>query len=228
MKITKKSTNPLDKIPNAYYTHIVNVLSYIGEFFMHEQTSTINWKEKFSKDQICTIPNFLSFFRIALIPFIIWMYAISHPYWALAIIILSSITDIADGIIARKFNMVTDFGKGLDPIADKLTQGAIMIALIFTFPFMWMPVVIMAIKEALAFTLRFIAFKHTQIVQSAKWHGKLTTVSLYIMIVAHIVFPGIPKAVSVVSISVVSALMIVSCILYTIETIRLIQKQPKA
>lgn len=195
---------------------------------MQEQTPQINWKEKFSKDQICTIPNFLSFFRIALIPFIIWMYAVSQPYWALAIIILSGVTDIADGIIARKFNMVTDFGKGLDPVADKLTQGAIMIALIFSFPLMWMPVVIMAIKEALAFTLRFIAFKHTQIVQSARWHGKLTTIFLYIMIVAHIVFPGIPKALSIVSISVVSALMITSCILYTIETIQLMHKQPQA
>lgn len=194
---------------------------------MDEQTPKINWKEKFSKDQICTIPNFLSFFRLVLIPFIIWMYAIEEPYWALALIVLSGITDVVDGFIARKFNMVTDFGKGLDPIADKLTQGVIMIALIFNFRPMWIPVVIMAVKETLAFTLRFIAFKKTQIVEGAEWHGKLTTFFLYLMIVLHIVWPSIPETVSFVSIAVVSTLMIVSCILYTIDTVRLIQKKPQ-
>lgn len=194
---------------------------------MPEKAPKINWKEKFSKDQICTIPNFLSFFRLALIPFIIWMYAIEQPYWALALIILSGATDVVDGYIARKFNMVTDFGKGLDPIADKLTQGVIMIALMFKFPRMWVPVVIMAIKEALAFTLRFIAFKRTQIVQGAEWHGKLTTVLLYLMIVTHIIWQEIPETVSLVYVAVVSTLMVVSCILYTIETVQLIQKKPQ-
>lgn len=195
---------------------------------MDEQTPKINWKEKFSKEQICTIPNFLSFFRIVLIPFIIWTYVVQEPYWALALIVLSGVTDVVDGFIARKFHMVTDFGKGLDPIADKLTQGVIMIALIFNFPRMWVPVVIMAVKEALAFTLRFIAFKKTQIVQSAEWHGKLTTVLLYLMIVTHIVWPEIPQTVSLVYVAVVSTLMVVSCILYTIDAVRLIQKKPQA
>lgn len=195
---------------------------------MDEQTPKINWKEKFSKEQICTIPNFLSFFRIVLIPFIIWTYVVQEPYWALALIVLSGVTDVVDGFIARKFNMVTDFGKGLDPIADKLTQGVIMIALLFNFPRMRVPVVIMAVKEVLAFTLRFIAFKKTQIVQSAEWHGKLTTVLLYLMIVTHIVWPEIPQTVSLVYVAVVSTLMVVSCILYTIDAVRLIQKKPQA
>ena len=195
---------------------------------MDEQTPKINWKEKFSKEQICTIPNFLSFFRIVLIPFIIWTYVVQEPYWALALIVLSGVTDVVDGFIARKFNMVTDFGKGLDPIADKFTQGVIMIALLFNFPRMWVPVGIMAVKEALAFTLRFIAFKKTQIVQSAEWHGKLTTVLLYLMIVTHIVWPEIPQTVSLVYVAVVSTLMVVSCILYTIDAVRLIQKKPQA
>ncbi len=194
---------------------------------MKEQDPKIDWKAKFAKDQLFTIPNLLSYFRIVLIPFIVWMYLIEQPYWALALVVLSGITDIVDGYVARKFNMVTDFGKALDPLADKVTQGVIMIALIFNHPLMWMPVVIMIVKEALAFTLRFIAFKKTQEVHSAAWHGKLTTVVLYLTIVLHIVWVEITALVSHICIIVASALMVFSCILYTIETVKLMQKPDK-
>ncbi len=193
---------------------------------MSDQNPKIDWKAKFAKDQILTIPNLLSFFRIFLIPFIVWMYFIEQPYWALALVVLSGVTDVVDGYVARTFNMVTDIGKALDPIADKVTQGVIMIALIVHFPLMWIPVAIMLVKEALAFTLRFIAFKKTQEVHSAEWHGKLTTVVLYLIIVLHIVWPGIVEfpIVSTICISVASTLMVMSCILYTLDTVKLMQK----
>lgn len=82
------------------------------------------------KDQILTIPNFLSLVRLLLIPLIIWLYCTAeYRMISVAVIILSGLTDIADGIIARKFHMVSDFGKMLDPIADKMTQGAILLCL---------------------------------------------------------------------------------------------------
>lgn len=75
------------------------------------------------KNKILTIPNLLSFFRMCLIPLIIWQYVYKDNHiTALCLLALSGMTDIADGIIARKFNMVSDFGKAFDPIADKLTQ----------------------------------------------------------------------------------------------------------
>ncbi len=196
---------------------------------MDDQSPKIDWKAKFAKDQILTIPNILSFFRIALIPFIVWLYLIDQPYWALALVVLSGLTDIVDGYVARKFNMVTDFGKAIDPIADKVTQGVIMIALVVNFPLMWLPIGIMVVKEALAFTLRLIAFKKTQIVESAVWHGKLTTVVLYLIIVLHMVWPGIEQfpTVSAICIFAASGLMVMSCLLYTIDTIRLMSMPDK-
>jgi len=76
----------------------------------------------FKRDQILTIPNLLSLVRLLMIPMIIWLYCEKEDYVAAAVmIVLSGLTDIADGIIARKFHLVSDLGKILDPVADKLT-----------------------------------------------------------------------------------------------------------
>ena len=78
------------------------------------------------KENILTIPNLLSLIRILLIPFIIWLYCAQKAYLCTIIVIaLSGFTDIIDGKIARKFNMVSDVGKVLDPVADKLTQATL-------------------------------------------------------------------------------------------------------
>lgn len=70
-----------------------------------------------TKDRVFTIPNILSFFRICLIPFIVWLYAIRKGYsMAGYMLLLSGATDIADGFIARKYQMTSDLGKILDPI----------------------------------------------------------------------------------------------------------------
>lgn len=81
----------------------------------------------FKRDQIFTIPNLLSLVRLLMIPMIIWLYCEKEDYVAAAVmIVLSGLTDIADGIIARKFHLVSDLGKLLDPVADKLTQAALI------------------------------------------------------------------------------------------------------
>ena len=81
-----------------------------------------NSTSKYEK-KIVTIPNILSFFRICLLPVIVWLYGVENNYvWAGYILILSGVTDMADGYIARHFHMISNLGKILDPIADKLTQ----------------------------------------------------------------------------------------------------------
>ena len=83
-------------------------------------------EEKY-KHKIITIPNILTFFRLLLIPVIVWLYLVKKdPIWTMAVLALSGITDIVDGIIARKCNMISDFGKAFDPVADKLTQIAML------------------------------------------------------------------------------------------------------
>ena len=72
------------------------------------------------------VPNILTIIRFLLIPVII-AFAIQHDYIAAIIVLtISGITDILDGFIARKFNFITDFGKLMDPLADKATQVALL------------------------------------------------------------------------------------------------------
>ena len=80
-----------------------------------------------------TIPNWLCFLRIALIPIFSVLFIKEHYIIAFVLMIIAAVTDLLDGKIARKYNMVSNLGKILDPIADKLSQVAIVIILIFKF-----------------------------------------------------------------------------------------------
>lgn len=80
-----------------------------------------------------TIPNWLSFIRIALIPVFVVLFLKGHMLTAVIIMICAALTDLFDGKIARKFNQVSNLGKILDPIADKLSQMAIVVVLIVTY-----------------------------------------------------------------------------------------------
>lgn len=177
-------------------------------------------RDKLTKNQILTIPNMLSFFRLALIPLIVWIYVFKDsPEWTVAILTLSGATDIVDGFIARRFNMTSDFGKAIDPLADKLTQIAVLFCLLTRFPLILLPIVIMLIKEIGSFILRFIVYKKTERVECADWHGKATTVLIYLTMLIHILWPflKLPGEVSNISILATTVMMIFSCILYSIS-----------
>ena len=79
------------------------------------------------------VPNILTIARIIMVPFVILFYYLQIPYWnyyAAAIFIIASLTDMLDGMIARKYNLVSNFGKLMDPMADKvLFMAALIIAL---------------------------------------------------------------------------------------------------
>jgi cardiolipin synthase len=182
-------------------------------------------RNKLTRDQIFTIPNLLSFFRILLIPVIIRLY-VYHGALELtaAVIILSGLTDILDGFIARKFGMVSDFGKALDPLADKLTQIAVLFCLLTRFPLIILPLAVMSAKELFAFVLRLLVFTRTEIVESARWHGKLNTVILYAVILLHILWINIPREISDISILTATAMMALSSALYTVSGFKLLLK----
>lgn len=80
-----------------------------------------------------TIPNWLSFIRIALIPVFAVLFVQGYQLVAVIIMIIAALTDLFDGKIARKFNQVSNLGKLLDPIADKLSQMAIVIVLLYSY-----------------------------------------------------------------------------------------------
>lgn len=179
-----------------------------------------NTTGKYQK-KILTIPNLLSLFRLCLIPVIVWLYCLKKDYgWTAFTLALSGLTDVADGIIARRFHMVSDFGKAFDPVADKLTQLAMLFCLVTRFPFMLVPLILLTVKEILAAVLNTLASKKTGRVMAAVWHGKLNTVLLYAVMLVHVIWGNIPPLVSNLLIGACTVMMLVSAALYSIRSIR--------
>lgn len=178
------------------------------------------------KHKIVTIPNILSFCRLCLIPVIVWLYCIEKNYlWTTILFIISGLTDIVDGFIARKFDMISDFGKAFDPVADKLTQISMLFCLVTRFPLMLIPLVILIAKEILAVVMNMLTLKKAGFVVAAVWHGKLNTVLIYSTMFIHIVWFNIPITVSNILIIICIAMMLISSVLYTISDVKAIKKE---
>ena len=177
-------------------------------------------------NRIFTIPNILSLFRILLIPIIVWLYVFEESYYfAAGVIVLSALTDVVDGMIARRFNMVSNVGRVLDPIADKLTQLVVLFCLCFRFRKLLIPLVVLALKEVVGGIFSLIALKKSKTVPNARWYGKAATVVLYITIFIHLVWPDLPNLVSDILIALSVAMMLLSFVLYTINNIRKIKSE---
>lgn len=128
------------------------------------------------------VPNILTIIRFLLIPVII-IFAIQDDYLATIIILtLSGLTDILDGFIARRFNFISDFGKLMDPLADKATQITILAVLTIQeiIPF-WILIIVLLKEFAMIAGASFLYGK--ELVVSSKWYGKLATVLFYFAIV---------------------------------------------
>ncbi len=128
------------------------------------------------------VPNALTVLRFILIPFIIISLRNDDYLSTFILLTLSGLTDVLDGTIARKFNLITNFGKLMDPLADKLTQLTVLttLALKGIIP-IWM-IIVLAIKEcAMIAGASFLYGK--ELVVSSKWYGKLATVLFYIAMV---------------------------------------------
>ena len=128
------------------------------------------------------IPNILTIFRFILIPFIVLNLANDKFIAAFVIFTISGLTDILDGFIARKFNFITNFGKLIDPLADKCTQIITLatLALKDIIP-MWIIIIVILKEFIMVAGASFLYGK--ELVVSSKWYGKLATVLFYIAIV---------------------------------------------
>ena len=178
------------------------------------------------RKQIFTIPNLLSFLRLCMIPLIIWLYCSQENYaLTAAVLVLSGITDTVDGFIARRFNMVTDIGKALDPIADKLTQASVMFCLLTRFQMMLIPLLLLIFKELCNGIMSLVVIKKSGKVCGADWHGKVCTWLLYAMMFLHIVWFDISREWSTVLISICVIMMTVSFGLYMIRNYKMLTKE---
>ena len=178
------------------------------------------------KKKILTIPNILSMVRIALIPVIVWLYVVEKNYdWAGGLLIFSGVTDVADGFIARKFNMISNLGKMLDPIADKLTQSTVLVCLLVRFPLMALPLVMMVLKETFMSVTGLLVIRRTGVVISADWHGKAATVLLYATMVLHIFWEDMSESQSALFIGATMVMIAISFFLYGRDNVNALKKE---
>lgn len=150
------------------------------------------------KKEIFTIPNLLSLFRLVLIPVYVIIYLNAQNttdyYIAGGILAVSCLTDLVDGQIARRFNMITNLGKILDPLADKLTQFALILCLLTKYKYLWFVVGLFFIKELfqlIAGSCRLL--RKGMMLKGALLSGKISTTVLFISLIIMVLFPGLPE-----------------------------------
>ena len=155
------------------------------------------FSEKWKKE-VFTIPNLLSTFRIGLIPVYMFLYlgATERLHYLLAgsVLAFSCMTDIADGVIARKFHKVTNVGKILDPLADKLTQFTLMLCLSSRYPVLQPVLALFLIKELFQCGALVFFAQKGKALPGALPAGKLCTTVLFCSLTMLILFPEIPKS----------------------------------
>lgn len=172
-----------------------------------------NWKK-----EIFTIPNVLSFFRLALIPVYMDIYLNAtephHYYLAAAILAVSCLTDLIDGKIARHFNMITTLGKLLDPVADKATQFTLIVCLAIRYPILWYLTGFFVVKEGFQLIAGGITWRKGKILNRALLSGKICTTVLFVSLILMVMLPTLSvKDVTIIAL-VDAVFMLISFVHY--------------
>lgn len=149
---------------------------------------------KFTKKEIFSIPNMMGYFRILLLPFIVWRFLEEDYITAAVLIAVSGLTDLLDGKVARKFNMVTELGKMLDPVADKLTLGTLILCLAVNHELIRYVAVLYVIKEGFMGIMGLLLLaKKGKKLDGAMWFGKVCTAVSYGVMLLIFLFPDMPE-----------------------------------
>lgn len=179
------------------------------------------------KKEYFTIPNLMGYFRILLIPVFLVLYGRAETdqeyLLAFAVLAVSYLTDFLDGKIARRFHMVTDWGKMLDPVADKLTQGALALALLSRYPSMLLFVILFLGKELYMGIMGVYLIKKGKSVHGAQWYGKLCTAVIDGGILVLLLFTDLSYFAGNLLIFVMMVCMLFSLVKYLFFHIRLLK-----
>lgn len=156
------------------------------------------------KKDIFTIPNLLSLFRLVLIPVYITIYLDARDFrdyfLAASILAVSCLTDMIDGKIARHFNMISTVGKILDPLADKLTQFALILCLASKHPILWYIVGLFFVKELFQLVAGAINLHKGKMLKGALFSGKICTTILFISLILMVLLPELDtKTVNIIA-----------------------------
>ena len=191
--------------------------------------------QKNAEDKILTIPNLLSMFRIVLIVPMVIFFVYKNYIGAVLCIVISGLSDMFDGMIARRFNQISKLGKMLDPIADKLTLVAVIICIGILIPNVRLLVIILAAKDILMLLGGAYLIHRSITPPAAKWYGKIATVVFYISVttvVAIEVFGGAVMAAQLsvlitVLLTITSCVMVFALVMYAVLFFQLLKNNKK-
>lgn len=176
---------------------------------------------KFTKKDLWNIPNILCYIRFLLIPVFISLY-IKEAYKQAAIVVLiSGLTDFLDGFVARTFHMVTEFGKLIDPLADKLTQASLIFVLVVRIKWMFLLLILFVIMQLFMLIAGLIMLKKGKKLNGAKWFGKVSTTVFYAVMLVLVALPNLTTNIQNILMLVCGAFLLLSFLLYINEYVKM-------
>jgi cardiolipin synthase len=178
---------------------------------------------KFSKKDLWSIPNILCYIRFLLIPVFVVLYIkATYPkeyLRAAAVVLVSGLTDFLDGFIARRFDMITELGKIIDPLADKLTQASLIFVLVVKIKWMFLLLILFVIMQLFLLVAGLVMLKKGSKLSGAKWFGKVSTTVFYAVMLVLVSVPTLDSSVANILMLVCGAFLFLSFTLYIREYI---------
>ena len=163
------------------------------------------------------IPNAMSCLRLVVLPVFVWLYFFppdGNGVWALIVLVISGLTDLFDGYLARRLNQVTRLGIVLDPIADKLTQATVTCCIAIRYPEYFVIFVLTVIKE-LAMLIGAVKIKKSgREIEPAKWFGKVYTTLFYCTMALLLLFNDLSDTARIILFYLVLAMLIFAFVMY--------------
>jgi cardiolipin synthase len=164
------------------------------------------------------IPNFLSVFRIFLVPVFLYLFLTQeNTVLALVTFLVAGLTDVVDGIIARKYNWITNVGKILDPFADKCMQMSALFCLGKAGLISWWVASVLMVKELILLVGATTALKSKKVYVQSDWYGKAGTVAFYIIATILVLVEDISPTVRMLLGILLIAFMLFALIMYVID-----------
>ena len=162
------------------------------------------------------LPNIITLVRIILTPAFVRLYLEGEHTAAMVLLGIAAVSDLLDGAIARRFNMITPLGKVLDPVADKLLQLAMLLCLIRRSPAVLPLLLLHVLRELGLFLLGLLAYRRSGLLLGAKWYGKLCTVVIYLSMFILILWKEPAPLFVLIDSIVIAALVALSFVKYFI------------
>lgn len=176
---------------------------------------------KFTKKDLWAIPNILCYIRFLLIPVFVVLYIkASYPreyLRAAAVVLVSGLTDFLDGFIARRCDMITDLGKVIDPLADKLTQASLIFVLVVKIRWMFLLLILFVVMQLFLLVAGLVMLKKGTKLNGAKWFGKVSTTVFYAVMLVLVSIPTLNSRLTNILMLVCGGFLFLSFMLYIRE-----------